>query len=138
MPENAPPQPKYDGAQSSPPRLAEEAAAVKSAPPAPPLPSVSMLRGLLSRSDDVLTVYSVDANNEFRVVYVTPSLERMLGYAPDELIGAPRTRSRVLCVSRATSLAALHSCAQGCTVRERCDSNRRVCGACAREPQGTG
>ncbi len=56
-----------------------------------------VFRSLLARSDDVFGVFAGDG----RVLYISPSVHRLLGFQPEELIGTPSARDA--CVQSAHS-----------------------------------
>ena len=52
--------------------------------PKPFVRTAALFRSLLSHSEDIFAVFGHDG----RVLYMSPSVERMLGFTPEELVGA--------------------------------------------------
>ena len=52
---------------------------------------VKLFRALLSRSDEVYGAFAPDGTT----LYISPSVKRLLGYSPEELVGASRKLSRL-------------------------------------------
>jgi PAS domain-containing protein len=103
-----------NGDEATSPREGEQAGMCMRSPKE----MASLFRALLSRSDDVFGVFGPDG----RVLYISPAVERLLGYKPEELIGA-RERAAQRARAHAHESASRVSCTGFCAShRARADA----------------
>lgn len=69
---------------------------------ATPEAKARLLRTLLSRTDDVYAVLELSG----AIIYVSPSVERLLGWRPEEMVGTIHTHASRCCSSRLRCCAA--------------------------------
>ena len=124
--------------------FADEATSPHVALDAAPETKGRLLRALLSRTDDVYGVFDLTG----AALYISPAVERLLGWRPEEIIGActrARLAAALLCQAVARATCPLHwsntpfvvlaprACREGCgegaderRTRRRARSRRRA------------
>jgi PAS domain-containing protein len=103
-----------NGDEATSPREGEQAGMCMRSPKE----MASLFRALLSRSDDVFGVFGPDG----RVLYISPAVERLLGYKPEELIGA-RERAAQRARAHARESASRGACSLCASHRARADAH---------------